>query len=63
MTVVLSEKNIKKETYINEKKIKEMAKIYLKKYSLKDTVELISKTEKAQKKKIYKICLLIKENE
>ncbi len=63
LTVVLSEKNIKKETYINEKKIKEMAKIYLKKYSLKDTVELISKTEKAQKKKIYKICLLIKENE
>ena len=63
LTVVLSEKNIKKETYINEKKIKEMAKIYLEKYSLKDTVELISKTEKVQKKKIYKICLLIKDNE
>ena len=36
------------------------AKRYLKKYSLKDTVELISKIENTNKKKIYEICLKIK---
>ncbi len=36
---------------------------YLKKYSLKDVVELISKKEKISKKKIYEICLKIKNNE
>ncbi|MDB9760828.1 16S rRNA (cytidine(1402)-2'-O)-methyltransferase [Pelagibacteraceae bacterium] len=39
------------------------AKEYLKKYSLKDVVELISKKEKISKKKIYEICLEIKNNE
>jgi 16S rRNA (cytidine1402-2'-O)-methyltransferase len=33
---------------------------YLKKYSLKDVVELISKKEKISKKKIYEVCLKIK---
>ena len=33
---------------------------YLKKYSLKDVVELISKKEKVSKKKVYEICLNIK---
>ena len=33
---------------------------YLKKYSLKDVVELISKKEKVAKKKVYEICLKIK---
>ena len=33
---------------------------YLKKYSLKDVVELISKKEKVSKKKVYEICLKIK---
>ena len=33
---------------------------YLKKYSLKDVVELISKKEKIPKKKVYAICLKIK---
>jgi 16S rRNA (cytidine1402-2'-O)-methyltransferase len=33
---------------------------YLKKYSLKDVVELISKKEKISKKKVYEICLKIK---
>ena len=33
---------------------------YLKKYSLKDVVELISKKEKVPKKKVYEICLKIK---
>ena len=36
------------------------AKNYLKKYSLKDTVSLILETEKVNKKKIYQICLKIK---
>ena len=36
---------------------------YLKKYSLKDVVELISKKEKISKKKVYEICLKIKNNE
>jgi 16S rRNA (cytidine1402-2'-O)-methyltransferase len=39
------------------------AKEYLKKYSLKDVVELISKKEKISKKKIYEVCLQIKNNE
>ncbi len=36
------------------------AKKYLKKYSLKDTVKLILETEKINKKKIYDLCLKIK---
>ena len=36
---------------------------YLKKYSMKDVVELISKKEKISKKKVYEICLEIKNNE
>ena len=36
------------------------AKKYLKKYSLKDVVELISKKEKVSKKIVYEICLKIK---
>ena len=39
------------------------AKKYLKKYSLKDTVELISNLEGTNKKKIYDICLKIKNEE
>ena len=38
-------------------------KKYLKKYSLKDTVNLILETEKANKKKIYNLCLKIKDEE
>ena len=33
---------------------------FLKKYSLKDTVSLILETEKVNKKKVYDICLKIK---
>ena len=39
------------------------AKKYLKKYSLKDTVELILETEKINKKQVYDLCLKIKNNE
>ena len=43
--------------------IKIQASEYLKKYSLKDVVELISKKEKISKKKVYEVCLKIKNNE
>ena len=62
LTVVLSEKNIKNKI-LDESEIKKKAKIYLKKYSLKDVVELLFKSEKIHKKKIYQICLEIKNNE
>ena len=45
---------------INKEKIINKAKKYLKKYSLKDTVDLIIETEKLNKKEIYKLCLKIK---
>ena len=35
-------------------------KKYLKKYSLKDTVDLILETEKVNKKKVYELCLKVK---
>ena len=62
LTVVVSEKNIKKKgiKVMNEKKIVNKAKKYLKKYSLKDTVDLILETENINKKTIYKLCLNIK---
>ena len=59
LTVVISEKKIKDEIKINEEIILK-AKKYLKKYSLRDVVELLFKTEKINKKKIYQICLKIK---
>ena len=48
---------------LDEDKIIKKAKLYLKKYSLKDVVELIFESEKINKKKIYQICLNIKKNE
>ena len=62
LTVVISDKNIKNQ-YIDEEKIRKKAQAYLKKYSLKDVVELLSDLEKINKNKIYKICLNIKKNE
>ena len=44
----------------SEDKIINKAKKFLKKYSLKDTVDLILENEKISKKKIYEICLKIK---
>ena len=38
----------------------EEVKKYLKKYSLKDTVNLILESEKINKKKVYNLCLKIK---
>ena len=59
LTLVISEdnKNIKN---FNEEKIVNKIRKYLKKYSLKDTVELILETEKISRKKIYDLCLKIK---
>ena len=59
LTVIVSEKSIEK-NFIDKDKIVNKAKKYLKKYSLKDTVDLILETEKAAKKEIYKLCLEIK---
>ena len=62
LTVVISnQNNYKKE--INKEKIVNKAKKYLKKYSLKDTVDLILETEKINKKKAYDLCLEIKNEE
>ena len=61
LTVVISEKNIK-DKFFDENKIIKKAKLYLKKYSLKDVVELLFESEKINKKKIYQICLNIKKN-
>ena len=59
LTIIISnhDSNTKK---FNEEKIVNKAKKYLKKYSLKDTVELILETEKINKKKAYNLCLKIK---
>ena len=57
MVVSSTEKKIIK---FNEEKIINKAKKYLKKYSLKDCVDLIMETEKINKKKIYNLCLKIK---
>ena len=59
LTVVISEQ-IKKPKIFDEQKIVNKIKKYLKNYSLKDTVNLILETEKINKKKIYDLCLKIK---
>jgi 16S rRNA (cytidine1402-2'-O)-methyltransferase len=59
LTVIISEKSdIKK--VLNKEKIVNKAKKYLKRYSLKDTVDLILESEKINKKEIYKLCLKAK---
>tara|TARA_B100000963_G_scaffold330988_1_gene321443 strand:- start:4772 stop:5608 length:837 start_codon:yes stop_codon:yes gene_type:complete len=59
LTIVISELNINSKI-IDEKKIVNKAKKYLKNYSLRDTVNLILETEKINKKKVYELCLKIK---
>ena len=58
LTIVISKNNNKNQ--LNDSQIKDQAIIYLKKYSLKDVVELISKKEKISKKIVYDVCLKIK---
>jgi 16S rRNA (cytidine1402-2'-O)-methyltransferase len=62
LTVIISEKKYQTDI-LDVDKIEKKAKIYLKKYSLKDVVELLFEIEKINKKKIYQICLDIKKNE
>jgi 16S rRNA (cytidine1402-2'-O)-methyltransferase len=59
LTVIISEIRTKKKV-LNKEKIVNKAKKYLKKYSLKDTVNLILESEKINKKEIYKLCLKVK---
>ena len=59
LTVVISGIKSKVQS-IDKEKIINKAKKYLKKYSLKDTVELISETENDNKKNIYQLCLELK---
>ncbi len=59
LTLVVSEDN-NKSKIIDEEKIVNKIKKYLKKYSLKDTVDLIVETEKVNKKKIYNLSLKVK---
>ena len=59
LTIVISEEKNKNESF-DEKKIVHKIKKYLKNYSLKDTVNFIFETEKISKKKIYNLCLKIK---
>jgi len=62
LTIVLSKININTNLVLDTD-ILNQAKKYLNKYSVKDVVELISKKEKISKKKVYDICLKIKNNE
>ena len=59
LTIVISEKNKQRKTF-DENKIVNKIKKYLKNYSLKDTVQLIQATEKIGKKKVYNLCLKVK---
>jgi 16S rRNA (cytidine1402-2'-O)-methyltransferase len=59
LTIVISKIYTNNESDIDPDIFTE-AKMYLKKYSLKDVVELISKKEKVSKKRVYEICLKIK---
>ena len=60
LTVIISNQNSNIKKKFNEEKIVNKAKKYLKKYSLKDTVDLILETEKINRKKVYDLCLKIK---
>ena len=62
LTVVISKK-YNKNKIIDDSEIIKQAKVYLKKYSLKDVVELISVKEKLSKNKVYDVCLKIKKND
>ena len=62
LTIVIS-KIYHNNKVLLDRDIIDQADKYLKKYSLKDVVELISKKEKISKKKVYEICLKIKNNE
>ena len=59
LTIVISNQEIKTKP-INKEKIINKINKYLKRYSVKDTVDLIMETENVTKKEIYQLCLKIK---
>ena len=59
ITVVISENKTTNKNFDKEKIVNKIKK-YLKKYSLKDTVNLILETENINKKKVYNFCLKLK---
>ena len=59
LTIIVSEQNLKPKVF-DEKKIVNKAKKYLNKYSLKDSVNMILETEKVSRKKVYNLCLKVK---
>ena len=59
ITVVISEGSTQKKIP-DKKKIINKAKKFLKKYTLRDVVNMIMETEQVNKKEIYQICLKIK---
>ena len=62
LTVILSGKKTKnsKENVLNEEKLKSEITKYLKRYTLKDVVKLISEKNNLPKKQVYSLCLSIK---
>ena len=62
LTVVLSKKlkNLPDVNIFDEKKLRKDIKEYLKRYSLKDVVKLVSEKNNLSKKKVYNICLSVK---
>ncbi len=62
LTVILSKKNNKniKDIILNDDHLKVEITKYLKRYSLKDVVKLISEKNNLPKKKVYNLCLNIK---
>ena len=59
LTIVISENNNLIRSF-DEKKIVNKVKKYLKKFSLKDTVNLVLESENMSRKKIYELCLKVK---
>ena len=57
LTIVISQKIKKKLLTIDYVKIEKQVKKYLKSYTVKDIVELISKKEQVPKKVVYNLCL------
>ena len=64
LTVIISGNsgNLSGEININNNELITEVTKYLKKYSVKDVVNLVSQKNKLSKKKIYDICLKIKKN-
>ena len=59
LTIVISESNNLVKSF-DEKKIVNKVKKYLKKFTLKDTVNLVLESENMSRKKIYELCLKVK---